>query len=264
MTIEYGSVKADWQKFYFVNLALFGTVALMFGSLYILQAELEVGFFLANIVAFFAIVYARSIFDPIFIYDAPLSKMQFKKNILFAALSALILVLMLCLLRTFLGEWAIFVMIALSQKIMLKLRSLLFSSTTQSGGVARSQLFEKITVYTKGLYSFFGATAVLSYFGVALLGTSSFSLVFCIALFIALLLHMLFEVTTMYHVTVTQKILLQTIAVSVLGALATSALFCVFFGYTASGKASTIMAIIVLKLIQPWWIRRTIVQSTVA
>ncbi len=235
----------------------------MFGLLYGLQALLGLDYLFSVFVTFFVIVLLRGLFESAAVRDVPVHKLQPQKFLLLAFWSSIILCPILYLLKQPFGEWSVIIAIAFSSKIILWLRKKIFLSA-QNGDEEprRLLLMKKLPLYTQCLYGFFGGLAVLTYAGVKVWGIDNFSLIFAAGLFIALIPHMILEWILVFEQRLAPSTIGRFCCAALVGTVITTALLCIMIqGFGMAGKAATISAMILLKLVQPWFVKPQSISS---
>ena len=254
---ENSSVKL-WERLYLTSVGLYGTVGGMFLVIYALQTYLRFGYLLASFVTFFIVVFLRGIFDSVLILEAPLSQKRLGRLSLLSLETTLVLCPILYLLKAPFGEWSVVIAIGISSKVVNWLKDKTFPPSQHKDVDFFAQLFaKKLPLYSKCLYGFFIGLGILTYAGVSIWGMENFSPIFSFVLFFTLLANMTAEWTFVYERPLRRAEFMGFCGGAAIGALITTVLVILMVNELGwQGKAATICAVIILKLVQPWLTNR--------
>lgn len=246
-----------WTPLYLSSVGMYATVGGLFGGIYVLQQDFGLGYWKANLLAFFVVILVRALYESLVVHKTPWRSVEIQKFIEFSAKSALFLVPILYVLKGPLGEWAVLVTVAISSRITGRIKARLWPSMTHASSEPLRRIFEKkLPVFVRCLYVLFLATAVSTYFGVQLWGLAHFFPIFGFSLFVSLLLHMMLEWHLVYERSIDLRFMTWCVLISAVSSIVVVAYLFGTIGVCQwQGKPATISGLIGLKLLQPWCVR---------
>lgn len=237
------------RKYLLFSFGIYATLAGIMGvTLLGMKMGLPSG--VSMFIAFCGVIFARTFYEQLVIYDVPKNNITPKKNAIFAGLYAVIMSLLFHFIRGPFGYWGIPVVFILAQNAIKPIRAYLWPSTQRTG---LYEVYEtKLKAYTASLYGFYGLLALITVTGIKVLH-SSFMCSFGVAVLIALLITGMFELLFLYEQQINRKIifwwLIMALCLSIIATVVVMALikFC-----GLPGKMATILACVTVKIIEQY------------
>lgn len=240
------------HKLYLFSIGLYAAVASIFGFLYLFNSALGLNQLLSVFIGYFITVLWRSFYDQTMIHEVRARQITMGNNVLLALMSASVLAFLYHFLRTPLGDWAIPIVLVISMRIMARVKNIFWPNSSAGLSAFFKRYVSKVQAYAYGLYGFFVAVALMTFYTTKAWGITYFYLTFAGAVFVALIVEQLYEVVTIYETEPTTKMIMRALGIAFMSAIFCSgAAFALMQAVGLSGKAATIISIVVTKLVQP-------------
>ena len=247
------------KKLCWANLGFYATVALVMGLPPIIAGFTPVTS-LISFCIFFAVAFVRAAFESMVLYEAPIKSLSLDKMGKLSAATSAIIVLLGKFLKSKLGYFSIPVSLIISIFATKRIKAALWPTTERSGNFAL--LDKKLNLLAIGRYIFYGLLVGLTILGYGKFGYLFYA-VFGAAFFVGMVCEELYNLVVIYEQRITANIVVRMLAWSACCGIACALIVMgIMQGFGYGGQPATIIAVIVLKLIQPLGSRRfTLISS---
>lgn len=228
-----------------------GVYATLSGIMAIKLLSLKIGVpeLLGTFLAFWILIFARTFYEQLAIYDISLKNLTPSKNAIFAFAYATIMSLCYYFIRTPLGSWGIPIALVIAQSVIRPVQRYLWPAKANRDLELYSH---KKRTYVASLYGFYGLLALVVVTGVKILHVH-FIYSFGAAVLIALIASILFEIHYLYEQKFQPKAVLYWVVVALCLAMVSMGLvFALITWCGFQGKPVTIGVCVVVKLLEQY------------
>lgn len=237
------------KKLYLATAGFYLTIGLVMVTPPLVVKTTGLPLLVAGFIAFFVVIFLRTAYESVVIYEAPLSSLSPQKMSIFALTSATVMGLVTTFLQSSLGYFSIPISVIISLLTVGKLKAKLWQTTHREDFFA--QLPTKLSAIGTGRYLFFAILVGITYFAYGKYNLS-FPLTFATAFFIGMIVEELYNLTKVYEYTPNLKMVTDTIMWSALCTFAaTTIIVALISALKLSGPTATIISVFVMKLVQP-------------
>ena len=245
-------------KLYLINVGMYATIASVIGLPTVFVTYFGISSRLASFSAFFIILFLRAAYESLIVYEAPFKSLSLHKMLIFTLVTSSVMSFISIFLKPKIGYFAIPIATIVAMVIVGKLKAALFPSAERPGFF--HELPAKLNLNKFGMYGFYAFLVGISYMGYGKYNFD-FSYVFAIAFFIGMIFEESYNFTQIYDQKLTAKPLLAMIIWSATCAIVSSAIVWIMVGmFGFSGQPSTIISVVLLKLVQPLGSRKFILR----
>lgn len=246
------------KKLYLISIGMYATI----GTVMLLPIFLT-NFFgicpiIASFIAFFIVSFLRAAYESIVVYEYPIKSLSLSKMLVLVLVTSSVMSFVSYYLKPSMGYFSIPVAILISLRVVAKLKAALWPAVERPGFF--HGLTAKLALNKFGMYGFYVFLVGISYVAVAKYNLD-FNITFAAAFFIGMMFEEFYNLIQIYDQDLTTKPLVGIIAWSATCAIASSAIVWVMVGMLGfSGQPSTIISVILLKLVQPLGSRKFILE----
>jgi len=241
-------------KLYLISLGMYATIALVMLLPGVFSTYLNVPQVWTSFGVFFVISFLRAAYESLVIYESPVKSLSLHKMLILTFVTSSTISIISMYLTSKLGYFSIPVALIISMIVVGKLKAALWPSHERHGFFA--ELPAKLELISTGRYGFYAILVGITYFAYAK-HNLSFVYSFAAAFFIGMMFEELYNFTKLYEQKITVRSLSAMIFWSAVCAVASTFIVMVMIkGFGYDGKPATIVSVILLKLIQPFGMRK--------
>lgn len=236
------------KKIYLMNLSVYATIDVIMLLPTICMAIVCLPFIVSLFIAFFLVTILRSYFESMIIYEIHIKQLPTSKIIYFSLLNALILTTIYFFIKPKLGAFAIPVTIFVSLAIVKRLKKFFFTTKSREGFFER--LSEKLNNNSVSMYGFYAFLVPITLILYKFLNLNFF-IAFFIGYFIGMFFEEYYNLIKAYEIKLSLKSLTKLLIWTIICSLMSCLIIYAMMSYNYSGQVSTIISVIIMKLIQP-------------
>ena len=245
-----------WKKLYLASVGFYITIGLIMFLPKLMVNIFNIKPIASSLIAYFLVMFFRAAYESLIIYDYKIKKLSLNKMIKLSLVSSIIMIFVSYFLKPKMGHFAIPVSLIISMFFVKKLKEKIWAPAKRAGIL--KDLAKKIEQVSLGRYSFFLFLVGITYLGYAKFNFGFFYS-FGIGFFVGIMFQEIYNLVKLFEQKINFINLIIITIWSLFCAIASGTLVALFmYKFDYSGQIATVSSVILLKLIQPLWLKITI------